>query len=100
MSKIVRLLVLVIALCYFSSGYTQPVNPDALAFPCMACHGPEGNSLGGIPSLNGLSYEQIKDSLRAFKMRQRQGVIMNRIANGYSNEQIEILAHYFAHLKK
>ncbi len=99
MNELLRLFVMIIALCHFSSVHAQSLNPEALAFPCMACHGPEGESLGSIPSLKGLSYDQIKDSLLAFKMRQRQGVIMNRIASGYSDGQMHILANYFAHLK-
>jgi len=99
-NKRLHLFLLVITLCHFSSGHAQSTNPEALAFSCMACHSHQGNSLAGIPSLQGLSYDQIKDSLLAFKMRQRRGVIMNRIAGGYSDEQIQILARYFANLKK
>ena len=80
-------------------GYAQSATPEALAFPCMACHGPEGESQGDIPSLNGLSHNHLKNSLHAFKSAQRRGVIMNRIARGYSDEQIEALARYFSSLK-
>lgn len=83
----------------FPVGHVQSATPEALAFPCMACHGPEGKSQGDIPSLNGLSHDYLKSRLHAFKSVQRRGVIMNRIARGYSDEQIEALARYFSGLK-
>lgn len=97
--EIVYRLILVLVLCYLPVGHAQSATPEALAFPCMACHGPEGESQGDIPSLKGLSHNQLKRDLHAFKSAQRRGVIMNRIARGYSDEQIEILARYFSDLK-
>ncbi len=97
--KIASWPILVLVLFYLPIGYAQSATPEALAFPCMACHGPEGKSQGDIPSLHGLSYDDLKSSLYAFKLIQRRGVIMNRIARGYSDEQIEALARYFSGLK-
>ncbi|VAW83907.1 hypothetical protein MNBD_GAMMA18-782 [hydrothermal vent metagenome] len=94
-----RVFFLVAVLYCVSAVQAQPVSPEMLAFPCMACHGPEGESQGDIPSLNGLSHDYLKNSLHAFKSMQRRGVIMNRIVRGYSDEQIEALARYFSGLK-
>ncbi len=97
--KTVRYCIAAVVFCCFSVGNAYAATPEALAFPCMACHGPEGNSQGDIPSLNGRSFDYLKSNLLAFKQRQRRGVIMNRIARGYSDEQIEVLARYFSALK-
>jgi sulfide dehydrogenase cytochrome subunit len=66
---------------------------------CNACHGPQGRSEGAIPSIHGLPAKQIESALRAFKSGKRPGTIMNRIAKGYTNNQIVAIAEYFANLK-
>ena len=62
-----RVSFLVGVLCCVSVVHAQPVSPEMLAFPCMACHGPEGESQGEIPSLKGRSYNDLKNHLQAFK---------------------------------
>ncbi|MCF6219008.1 MAG: c-type cytochrome [Gammaproteobacteria bacterium] len=97
--KVTRCFIVLALFWYLPIGHAWSVTPEALAFPCMACHGPEGKSQGDIPALNGRSFEYLQSNLQAFKQRQRRGVIMNRIIRGYSDEQIEILARYFSALK-
>ena len=72
-----------------------------LAGPCINSHGPEGRSPGAIPSIAGLSEEAIKTKLIAFKSETPPSgtTIMNRLAKGYSDAQIESLARYFAQMK-
>lgn len=72
-----------------------------LAGPCMNCHGPEGRSPGVIPSIAGLSEVSLKTKLIAFKSDTPPAgtTIMNRLAKGYSDAQIESLARYYAQMK-
>ncbi len=97
--RMIRYFIVVAMFFSLSAGHAWSATPEALAFPCMACHGPEGKSQGDIPSLNGRSFDYLNSNLLAFKQRQRRGVIMNRIVRGYSDEQIEALARYFSGLK-
>jgi len=71
-----------------------------LANPCAGCHGPDGDSPGSIPALKNLSAKYISISMKAFKSDQRSGTIMNRIAKGYSDEEIDLMAQYFEDVKK
>lgn len=71
-----------------------------LANPCAGCHGPDGDSPGSIPALNNLSAKYISISMKAFKSDQRSGTIMNRIAKGYSDKEIDLMAQYFEDVKK
>jgi len=71
------------------------ISPTLLAQPCMACHGTDGHSQGAIPPLNTLSSEYILQSLQLFKSGQRHATLMNRIAKGYSDEELQILADFF-----
>jgi sulfide dehydrogenase cytochrome subunit len=66
---------------------------------CNACHGPDGKSEGAIPSLDGLTAKQIESELLAFRSGKRSATIMNRIARGYTDNEIAAVAEYFANLK-
>jgi sulfide dehydrogenase cytochrome subunit len=80
----------------------------AMADTCAGCHGPEGQATGpAIPNLAGMSENYFIDSMTYFKALPkdaasaedaRPATIMNRIAKGYTDEQIEAMAGYFAAL--
>jgi sulfide dehydrogenase cytochrome subunit len=74
--------------------------PAVLATQCSACHGPNGASPGAIPSINQLDAEGMTASLKSFKSGETQGTVMNRIAKGYSDEEIAALSQYFSTLKR
>ena len=67
-----------------------------LASSCAACHGPDGQSPASIPSLTGKSKDYIADKLKRFKSGELPATVMNRLAKGYSDEDIELLAAWFA----
>jgi cytochrome subunit of sulfide dehydrogenase len=66
-----------------------------LAATCAACHRLDGHDRG-IPSIVGLSEEQFVIVMGAFKSGERSGPIMRTVARSLSNEEIAILARYFA----
>ena len=66
-----------------------------LVATCAACHRLDGHDRG-IPSIVGLSEEQFVTVMRAFKSGERSGPIMRTMARSLSNEEIAILARYFA----
>ena len=66
-----------------------------LAATCAACHRLDGHDVG-IPSIVGLSEEQFSIAMGAFKSGERSGPIMRTMARSLSNEEIAILARYFA----
>ena len=76
----------------------QPLNRTALiAQNCMNCHGANGISQGpAIPSIAGFSRSYLERSLLEYKSDQRHSTIMGRIAKGYSDEDLKLLAEYFA----
>ncbi|MGV7211250.1 c-type cytochrome [Oxalobacteraceae bacterium A2-2] len=75
-----------------------PVPPGArLAATCAACHGTAGATVGGVlPPLAGQAQDALLASLRAYQDGSRGGTIMPQIARGYSDEQLRLLAAYFA----
>ena len=71
-----------------------------IARACATCHGPGGRSQGAIPSINSLPKENFMTAMRAFQTGERQGTVMNRIAKGLDNLEVEAVAAYFANLEK
>ena len=65
-----------------------------LALSCASCHGTNGASPGSIPRIQGRSAEYIEKAMLQFKAGERPATVMNRIAKGYTDEEIELLSAY------
>ncbi len=72
---------------------------ESLVFTCYTCHGPDGESPGEIPALKGETSDKIKEKLLAFRQDQGEPTIMNRIAKGYTEDEITKIANYLAAIK-
>ena len=72
---------------------TGNLNADLLVSNCAVCHGQGGDSNGHIPSIDGLNKAQMVNALMNFKSGDRKGTIMQRIAPGYTDAQIEVIAN-------
>lgn len=67
---------------------------------CAGCHGTHGNTNGpATPSIAGIATEYFIETMKAYKSDARPATIMNRIAKGYSDEEIEAMAKFFAEQK-
>lgn len=68
-----------------------------LAGTCANCHGPQGLSTGGIPTLRGQDGSHLLQRMQAFKAnRAADATIMNRLMQGYDDAQIQALAAWFS----
>ncbi len=67
-----------------------------LANTCFSCHGTDGDSVGAMPTIKGKSAKYIEDQLNQFREEKRKGTVMNRIAKGFTADEIKTLARYFA----
>lgn len=63
---------------------------------CAGCHGPEGHSPGAIPAIAGKSADFIERALKQFRAGERSATVMDRHAKGYTDEEISLIADYFA----
>ena len=75
-----------------------PDRATLLSMSCAACHGTDGKSPGAMPGLYGKSSEYIEDQMIHFRNDERKGTVMNRIAKGYSEADIKLIASYFGKL--
>jgi cytochrome subunit of sulfide dehydrogenase len=68
----------------------------AVAASCAGCHGTNGVSQGGIPSLAGQSKADLVRKMQDFKAGRMPATVMPQLAKGYTDEQIELMAGWFA----
>jgi cytochrome subunit of sulfide dehydrogenase len=68
-----------------------------LAATCTGCHGTNGQTVGGaLPALAGQPKAALLASLMAFKSGERRATVMTQLAKGYSDEDLERIAAFFA----
>ena len=67
-----------------------------LAATCANCHGTSGNAKGDMKVLAGVAAEKIIAQIADFKSGAQPATIMHQIAKGYTDEQIKLIAGYFA----
>jgi cytochrome c553 len=80
---------------------SQSLHLRSLAATCANCHGTEGAAVdtpGSFP-LRGMSKADIVTQLTAFRDGKRAATVMHQLSKGYTPEQIDQLAAYFAALK-
>lgn len=68
----------------------------SLAATCANCHGTNGVSQGGTPSLAGVNKDVMSKMMKDFKSGARTGTVMPQLAKGYTDAQIDVLAAWFA----
>jgi cytochrome subunit of sulfide dehydrogenase len=67
-----------------------------LAATCANCHGTDGRSTGGMASLAGVASVDIVRKMQDFKAGKTPATIMHQLSKGYSDEQITLIAGWFA----
>lgn len=82
----------------FNASAAEISQGAMLSNSCAACHGTDGKSPGAIPKLHGKSAEFIENALKEFRSGERDSTVMQRHATGYSDEEIALIADYFAGL--
>lgn len=97
-------IVSVYALLFLMSGGALAQTPGPslgrnLAATCSNCHGTDGRSAGGAPSLAGVPAETTIQRMREFQEGKRSATVMHQLAKGYTSEQIAAVAAYFALVK-
>ena len=79
-----------------SAQGTYPHTGRDLAASCAICHGTNGTNAGGMPNLAGQPQDYLARQLRDFRDGKRPATIMHQHAKGYTNEQLQLIAGYFA----
>ncbi len=89
--------VLVLASVAAPAGWAQDVHlARNLAATCANCHGTNGNARGDMKPLAGVAAGKITAAMADYKSGNQPATIMHQIAKGYTDEQIKLVAAYFA----
>ena len=67
-----------------------------LAAPCAACHGTNGNSVGGTAVLAGMDRALFIKQMQDFRSGARPATVMHQHARGYTDSEVEKLADFFS----
>ena len=91
--------------CLILSSWAHAQAPSAVqarswAAACANCHGTNGQAQPGMESLAGVNKDDIVKKMLDFKAGRKPATIMHQLAKGYSDEQIQAIAAYFAAQKK
>ena len=81
-----------------AGAQTEATAVRSMAATCANCHGTDGHALPGapVPGLAGRPREELLQQMLAFRNGSRPATIMQQIAKGFSEPQLQQLANYFA----
>lgn len=69
----------------------------SLAATCANCHGTQGRPRGQtMPPLAGMKADVMLELLADYRRGAQPGTVMPQIAKGYTEEQLRLVAAYFA----
>jgi glyoxylase-like metal-dependent hydrolase (beta-lactamase superfamily II) len=74
----------------------DPPQLRTLAGNCANCHGTTGRGSGAMPRLAGMAEVYFVEQMRQFRDGKRPATVMHQLAKGYSDEEIALLAEFFA----
>jgi cytochrome c553 len=92
----VRLAALALLLAIGEAVAANPNLGRDVAASCANCHGTDGRSRGGIPSLAGRDKGELIRLVRDFRDGTRRSTVMEQLAKGYTDAEIEAAAAYFS----
>ena len=78
------------------------LNLRSLAATCANCHSTDGRTTDGsaIQALAGMPRDYMITQIKSFKDGSRSATVMHQLSKGFTDQQIESVASYFAALKR
>jgi cytochrome c553 len=85
-----------IGLASIAAAVVASAEPPAGATSCSGCHPASARVTSPVPRLAGLDRAVIVRALQEFRTGQRPATVMDRIAKGFTDDEIQALAAWFA----
>ncbi len=91
----------VVGLMGLSNAQASDAEASMLANTCNGCHGPNGVSQGpATPTIAGMNKQYLTQSMMAYRDgSNRKSTVMQRIAKGYTDEEIAKISDFFSKQK-
>jgi sulfide dehydrogenase cytochrome subunit len=70
--------------------------PPAGAASCSGCHPSSARVSSPVPRLTGMDRAAIVKAMQDFRSGQRSGTVMDRIAKGFTDDEIQAIAAWYA----
>ena len=97
MTRFIFFAVLLTATSFGARAQSVDINLGRnIASNCANCHGTNGASVGGMPSLAGRPQAQLLQLMREFRDGKRPATIMHQLAKGYNEAQLEAVSTYLS----
>ncbi len=90
-----RVMTAAIGLASIAAAVTASAEPPAGAVSCSGCHPASARVASPVPRLNGLDRAAIVKAMQDFRSGQRTGTVMDRIAKGFTDEEIQAIAAWY-----
>lgn len=79
-----------------AEGQNPIASGAAMAWQCAPCHGTNGQEfLEAMPPLAGMPAKQFTEAMIAYREGTRPAIIMDRVARGFNDAEIEAMAVWF-----
>ncbi len=92
----VKVLAAAIGLGSIAAAVVASAEPPAGAAACSGCHPASTRVTSPVARLAGLDRAAIVKAVREFRSGQRVATVMDRIAKGFTDEEIEAIAAWYA----
>jgi cytochrome subunit of sulfide dehydrogenase len=85
-----------IGVASIAAAVAASAEPPAGAAACSGCHPATTRVTSPVPRLAGLEQAAIVRAMQEFRSGQRAGTVMDRIAKGFTDEEIQAIAAWYA----
>ena len=85
-----------IVMSAIAAAAVASAEPPAGASSCTGCHPTSTRATSPVLRLNGLDQAQIVRALQEFRAGRRTGTVMDRIAKGFTDPEIQAIAAWYA----
>jgi sulfide dehydrogenase cytochrome subunit len=94
-----RLLAAAIGMVLLAAARAASAEPPAGAASCSGCHPASTRVSSPVPRLTGMEQAAIIRAMQEFRAGTRTGTVMNRIARGFTDAEIQAIAAWYARQK-
>lgn len=91
-----RVLAVAIGSASIAAAMVASAEPPAGAAACTGCHPASTRVTSPVPRLAGLDRAVIVRAMQDFRSGKRAGTVMDRIAKGFTDEEIQAIAAWYA----
>ena len=86
----------VIGLALITAAAVASAQPPVGAASCTGCHPSSARVSSPVPRLSGLDRAAIVRAMQEFRSGQRAATVMDRLAKGFTDDEIQAIAAWYA----